>query len=740
MNKTKLSLALVLSIAGVAALSACADVTAQDGVVLSYTDSNGNRVDYRASELLDSYEDGSGAASTNFSKVKEILIRKYYNTIGGSTLSSLQTRAQNEVDGVKKQAQTNATNNKTNYGTELETLLKSNNVKNINELYEAKLYSLEQDEFKQQFQDDEALLHMETGSANDEGTKAYFPADEKFGRGSDGYLNEKVPYHVSHFLVKFSSSSHNEASEFTISSDESKKVSSVVKAFAGASNDSKGVTSLGDNRMSFGDIAYTFPSDDEGSAKDYSNLGLMEDGYVPEFRLGVFAADALYNDRHYDEAYYNGLLSGNEVAGSKFATETVKFGDDKPTGESRVSHILPSADDKIGTTDTKTLQYFIDRGIGTIPYGAAVALGYTDVANDPNLGYSVNDGSATYYPRNVLFNKYFNNRSVAVIVPESIPFNDYYENKNAVGGDSSYNWGQGEAVNFIAQEKAARNEHNGFYSGTYSASYAALPGFQVDTHDVLPNLPANENALTNERGQIILAVRVSNGSGNAYEGVHFIVVNRSSLDAYMTYDSSVDVVSEKKSRYTYSESKPSDYDSIDSTSLSDYFTFQTPGNAAFPTYSKSGVTKDRSTFVNRLTTSQNSNYNDTANKIRSAIKSYNTSEDTFEFQSLLSPNGTDYQGLKFNTDTVLGQKFQDKIESYVYFTREKNHEDAVKTLDDAWDSYAETLQRQDEDRDMGEKGEKRLISESVAITYWSEYAREGTGMYDTNGAGYDGKK
>ena len=88
MNKTKLSLALVLSIAGVAALSACADVTAQDGVVLSYTDSNGNRVDYRASELLDSYEDGSGAASTNFSKVKEILIRKYYNTIGGSTLSS----------------------------------------------------------------------------------------------------------------------------------------------------------------------------------------------------------------------------------------------------------------------------------------------------------------------------------------------------------------------------------------------------------------------------------------------------------------------------------------------------------------------------------------------------------------------------------------------------------------------------------------------------------------------------
>ena len=129
MKKAKLTLALVSSLAAVMALSACNEVTEKDGVVLTFTDNSGQRYEYKASELLDNYEQGSSAASTNFSKVKEVLIRKFYEEKGGSTLEQLKTKAQNSVDSIKKQAQTNANSNGTSYATELETLLKSNSVK-----------------------------------------------------------------------------------------------------------------------------------------------------------------------------------------------------------------------------------------------------------------------------------------------------------------------------------------------------------------------------------------------------------------------------------------------------------------------------------------------------------------------------------------------------------------------------------------------------------------------------------
>ena len=138
------------------------------------------------------------------------------------------------------------------------------------------------------------------------------------------------------------------------------------------------------------------------------------------------------------------------------------------------------------------------------------------------------------------------------------------------------------------------------------------------------------------------------------------------------------------------------------------------------------------------------NYQDNADKISSAIKSYNSSEDTYEFQKLIED-----EKLVFS-DNDLGKKIKNLVQDYISATREKNHEDEVKTLDDAWDSYAETLERQNEDRDIKD-GRQRLISECVAITYRGSDAQKGEGMYasdtgtdsegkKTGGIGYDGKK
>ena len=726
MKKSKLTLALVVSFSAVMALSACDDVTAKDGVVLTYTDNAGNRVDYKASDLLDNYEEGSSAASTNFSKVKEVLIRKYYESDAkATTLKQLKTSAQNSVDSIKKQAQSNADSNGTSYASELETLLDSNNVDNISELFEAKLYEEEQKDFERQFKDATAVEAMKTGTKDG---KAYFPSDKEYGRGSNGYLVEKTPYHVSHFLVKFTSSSHNEACQFTISKDESLKISQAVKAFAGVTSSEDGTTES-ENRQSFGQICYTLPSDDT-SATDYGNLGLMESGYVSEFRLGVYAYDALYNQKH--------------TADGSYACETVNYANNDDEVSVR-EHVLPSEDDTFGPDAQNTRDYFEELGIGTIPYGAAVALGYSEVASDPNLGYTVNDNNTTYYARNVLFNKYFNNRSIAVIVPEEIPYNEYHDSNAFVNSDGNWDETNGTSKDFVAAEKASYDNNKGWYRGTYSSKYASLPGFSVDTSDILDikdsTKTQSENVLTNERGQIILAVKASNSSGNAYEGIHFIVVNRSALDNYVKYDASIDVEEKGVSRYTTYEtleaaqkdgySSENGTSTSDITSLSEYFTVEVPNSDKFPKYKTESGTTEKSTFVNRVKTTD-TKYQENADKISSAVKSYNSSEDTYEFQQLMKD-----QGLVFSSSS-LGKKIEKLVKSYISATREKNHEDEIKTLDDAWDTYAETLTRQNEARDIGE-GDQHLISEAVAITYRGTNARDGEGIYSNGGIGYDGK-
>ncbi len=719
MKKSKLTLALVASFSAVMALTGCDDVTAKDGVVLTFTDNSGTRVDYRASELLDNYEQGSSAASTNFNKVKEVLIRKYYQVKGGSTLETLKTSAQNSVDSIKKQAQSNADSNGTSYAAELETLLDSNNVENISELFEAKLYEEEKKDFERQFKNDSAVEAMKTGV--DENGKAYFPKSDAYGRGSNGYLVEKTPYHVSHFLVKFSSSSHSESCQFTITKAESLKISQAVKAFAGAANTEDGETA-DSARQTFGQICFTLPSDDT-SATDYGNLGLMESGYVSEFRLGVYAYDALYNNKHTAADSY-ARSTDYDVAGN---------GDE---GELR-EHVLPSEDDTFGPDARNTRDYFeTELGIGYIPYGAAVALGYNDVASDPNLGYTVNDDDATYYARNIIFNKYFNNRSIAVIVPEEIDFNAAYADYK-----NGFDMTETEAEIYVENEKKNYEDNNGWYRGTYSSDYASLPGFSYDTSDILDITDSagthSENVLTNERGQVILAVKASNSSGNAYEGIHFIVVNRSSLDAYVKYNK----VSNTYTTYDSLLDATADgcYDAAgnslaDVTSLSDYFTVKTPSSSDFPTYKSGDTEVEKSTFVNRVNTTD-TKYQENADKISDAIKSYNSSEDTFEFQKLIEDSNI---GLKFSS-TELGVKIENLVKDYISATREKNHEDEIKALDDAWDTYAEVLTRQNEERNIGD-GKQRLISECVALTYKGESAKKGTGMYDTEGIGYDGKK
>jgi hypothetical protein len=128
----KCALGLVALLAAVAGLSACNAATASDnGAVFTYTDAQGNRISYSAEDLLNDYRKTGSSLSTEFDKIYEVLVRHYYDTVGGTTLANLKAKATSDVLGDKQKAQKNAGSNSTTYEVEWEKILTSDSCNTI---------------------------------------------------------------------------------------------------------------------------------------------------------------------------------------------------------------------------------------------------------------------------------------------------------------------------------------------------------------------------------------------------------------------------------------------------------------------------------------------------------------------------------------------------------------------------------------------------------------------------------
>ena len=281
--------------------------------------------------------------------------------------------------------------------------------------------------------------------------------------------------------------------------------------------------------------------------------------YVQEFGLGMYAYDAIYNKTA-------DIAAGRRNAENK-------------------ANLLPDDSATINSTTTNAKTYFENLGIGTIPYGAAVALASAAEIEDAD-GVSINDGNATFYPRNVIFNKYFNKHNVAVIVPNEIAYN-VATNDNP-GAIEAYN-----------------------DKGTASATYAALPGFSVNTKGLVDvsarNGGTNENVLTDKAGRIVLAVRA--GASGSYEGIHFIVINRSALDEFGSSFNGTDAAAELTAK------------TAGTATLSQYYTIHTPEKAEYPTVSETDKT-GLLTYTNFIKGGTNTPMQ-RSDTVRTKIKGYN---------------------------------------------------------------------------------------------------------------------
>lgn len=719
MKKTKCALGLVAFATSIMALSGCSGATAsKDGVIMTYTDANGNRTSYTAEDLLKNYQSYSSSLSSEFDKIYEVLVRHYYDQDAQSTkLASLKAEATNKVLSDKQKAEKNAANNKTSYEAEFQTYLDAAGADNVDELYQKYLYDEEKADFQNEIYNtygtgDDSVngyVAMKDGYYNAGGElKQAFPESKDangyvWGRGSEGWLGTQMPYHIRHILIKLAGGGDKKYAQDRIAETaneggETTKLTSTLFRLAGATIGADGKLTTDTDRWTFGSIAKSF-SDDEGSAKNFGEYGIMEktmaQDLVHEFKLGTYAFESLYSAREKASSEAYKLMPGLEEE----ATSAADIDNKQTLLDSNTTvhdYFANFDDDNDGVAD----------GVGQIPFGAAIALYdtkkvVTDAAGNPVW----NDNQDSFYPRNVIYNKYFNKHNVCVITPNVIGSNY----KSALLDDTSKAAATGILAGYqlSADGKSVTTED---FKGSYSAQLGALPGFSVDTTNVLTGADFQHNVLTNEKGQVILAVRA--GAGSSYQGIHFMTVERSALNKYgLKLDGNKYVEATAADLGTVTALGTVNGKAVEkiaytgaATSLSDYYTPYSPNEVDYPKYDD---TKAVNTYVN-FNKTETSDWSDRVKTITGAITGFNGNLNTYYFQRLCESGAI----------TFADKDLEASIKNYSVTKRQSTVDDNFETWKRNWLEYAEMLEAQQAARfdNFGTiKGE--LITELAAISY-----------------------
>ncbi len=630
MKKNKLSLFLVSSLVSVAALTACSGSTIQDptyskeGNILTYTDSFGNKLNYTAEDLFGSYFTDKSSVESMFDIVYKLIVRNYFKaeSKGIAKYNDIVNDAKNDVDGVKNTATKNSESNKTSWDEEWQKLLNSNNAKDEDDLLEHFIYERELKEFERQF-------YEESGGLFSSKTGIEFMRDAKLENDNyEGYIEKKVPYHVRHVLVKLNgtSSSTNYWND-TIDADDAHNLYSVAFKLA------KG-------ELSFGEIAQQAKSYSDGSSDKYGDLGIMDKdtSFVNEFKLGIYAYENLYSTNT-DKAEKSEISMDNERSYSDIASHGY---DISGSYSSAVTYTNASYG-----TGTKTVY---DMGgdesgkISTIPLGAFEALESYANTTASTDGATVNGGDTAYYPRNIIFNKYLNKHFVSFITP------------NKILSNTSTEW-----TSSISGSETTTGENTTYDTDTYKG-FKEINGQKV---------------LCTTNGNPILVVRAGS---SGYQGIHFIVIERSALE----------------------ETKEGQAD------INDYYSIKYPN--------QTGYISDKTTYVNFLN-QKTMDIKSRAEEVESKIKEFDSNINKLIYQQYVSK-----QKIKFNTFKVGETEYDlgEVIDKWIEVDQTKTAYDSSVTWEDTWETYINSLNQQKAER-------RKLISEVCAIGFTKTKAEKTSG-------------
>lgn len=594
-----LTLSLISSVS-LGALASCGslipELNEKDGVVLTY-----NGTEYTIDDMYKEYDGSIDSAKAYYNTLKDLFVQ-----IVVDDTALIETTVENKIDDFYETARDNASANGTSEKEEIEKAFETEGV-----------------------EDEEELRHKYTLEEKKSTNTTNLESDKNVLTYRKDYINNNSPYVAKHILVKVDASS-TDLYNGKISADDAYQIYNVVKGLASTST-----------YKNFGEVALRLSED--GSNTTYGLLtSPMEitTSYVNEFKLGLYARDYLFNPNVKDNA------------GSTQDKTNLVENTNMPTDAEEVLNVQ----DIIGNQD------FVKDESGTgvaafgIPVSAALDLGTYAETTKSSADLTVEDAVELNYPRNIIYNHYFNNRSVSYIYLDS----ETEAQATNLGIDTS---------RFVQVPNLQLVEYVDDKTGDV--------GNQTTTTGV--KLVQNAKVLADEKGNPIMVTRAGTSGDSGYEGIHFIVT---AFDPFESVETQIsNPVSESKYDYTSLFEGLTTNEDKASAVRQDYF------NLTIPSLNTSDTTVYNPSLITSLTATESKNYSTLANAVRTALKnSYGTNLEFVQYNL----NKTE----AVNKGAVIPEAVDELVTSYINATMDNKLYQDKKSLASSWEDYLQLVDLQ----------------------------------------------
>ena len=636
MKTGKRSLSLAMSILAIASLTACdddynyPDAKWKEGIIV-----NVDGKDYKYDEIYQLFDNSKGSAQAYFNVAKNILAQ-LVTPKTDTMLSNVDTK----INDLKNTWKTNARTNNTSYKEEQEKTFDSENVEDLDELREKYISQQQVEKNSQDF------YEINANGVTDP-SYTYYISEQM----TKDYVTNQAPYHVSHVLVKVDASSDGEGYwNGKITADNAKKIGNAVRMLASSD--------------SFGSVAQLV-SEDEGSAKMYGELVTTTEGsqsvamekttsYINEFKLGLYAYEAYLNPKTKAAEVNTAVRASLRVPGQAAASSSFDYKNDTAVSELITDGTLVGKNGAFG-----------------IPLSKAITLGYVaDVEKNIVDGSKVDYASETQYPRNILFNNYFNYHGVNFLYDDSDTYEaEFLKDAIEVGAHSGETILTLNDVKDKLPSKYAEYEYvKGQLSKIDAGKFKTVEGISDNLYNydfdaftkksVLTKIPTSKKILV-EKDTDTNPVIIVRGGSSGYQGIHFIVVNN---DPFVN------------SQNTYQ-----------------YYRTNIPDASADPASAKSADYSTNPSLINYVKADINSNttYNARRDAVVAAVKASDSNIDFRLYEENIKKFGAD----KFNE--LLGD-YAGIIKKYIEITKESSELGKNSSLDESWETYIQTLALQEE--------------------------------------------
>ena len=636
MKTGKRSLSLAMSILAIASLTACdddynyPDAKWKEGIIV-----NVDGKDYKYDEIYQLFDNSKGSAQAYFNVAKNILAQ-LVTPKTDTMLSNVDTK----INDLKNTWKTNARTNNTSYKEEQEKTFDSENVEDLDELREKYISQQQVEKNSQDF------YEINANGVTDP-SYTYYISEQM----TKDYVTNQAPYHVSHVLVKVDASSDGEGYwNGKITADNAKKIGNAVRMLASSD--------------SFGSVAQLV-SEDEGSAKMYGELVTTTEGsqsvamekttsYINEFKLGLYAYEAYLNPKTKAAEVNTAVRASLRVPGQAAASSSFDYENDTAVSELITDGTLVGKNGAFG-----------------IPLSKAITLGYVaDVEKNIVDGSKVDYASETQYPRNILFNNYFNYHGVNFLYDDSDTYEaEFLKDAIEVGAHSDKTILTLNDVKDKLPSKYAEYEYvKGQLSKIDAGKFKTVEGISDNLYNydfdaftkksVLTKIPTSKRILV-EKDTDTNPVIIVRGGSSGYQGIHFIVVNN---DPFVN------------SQNTYQ-----------------YYRTNIPDASADPASAKSADYSTNPSLINYVKADINSNttYNARRDAVVAAVKASDSNIDFRLYEENIKKFGAD----KFNE--LLGD-YAGIINKYIEITKESSELGKNSSLDESWETYIQTLALQEE--------------------------------------------